>query len=112
MDYIDIYKKHYREAYDRDFSMPEDKEISKEFWDKAPKDIEWGKQKGLIKGQSLHDWMEAKVYKRVNITDKMRRTIVGSQFIPDELLAEHYGLSRTTVAKIRSSHNESLEVSS
>jgi biotin operon repressor len=42
----------------------------------------------------------------------MRRTIVSSQFIPDELLAEHYGLSRTTVAKIRSSHNESLEVSS
>lgn len=112
MDYIDIYRKNYRTAYDRDFSMPEDKEISKEFWDKAPKDIEWGKQMGLIKGQSLHDWMEAKVYKRVNITDKMRRTIVSSQFIPDELLAEHYGLSRTTVAKIRSSHNESLEVSS
>jgi hypothetical protein len=112
MDYIDIYRTNYREAYDRNFSMPHDKKISKEFWDKAPKDIEWGKQRGLIEGQSLQDWMEAKKFTRVNVTDKMKRTIVSSEFIPDELLAEHYGLSRTTIAKIRSSHKESLEVSS
>lgn len=113
MDYIDIYRKNYREAYDREFSEPKDKEISKEFWDKAPKDIEWGKQHGLIKGQSLHDWMESKAPRRVNITDKMKKTIeTSSEFIPDELLAEYYGLSRTTVSKVRSQYRESLEVSS
>ncbi len=108
MDYIDIYRKHYRTAYDREFSEPEDKEISKEFWDKAPKDIEWGKKHGFIQGQSLQDWMESKAPRRVNITDRMKQTILSSsEFIPDELLAEYYGLSRTTVSKIRGKEKKS-----
>lgn len=104
MDYIDIYKKEYKEAYKREFSTPRDKEISKEFYERARKDIKWGKDKGLIKDMCMEDYIVAMGQSKGKITDKVRKAVVEAHFIPHQLLADYYGLHKSTISKIRTEH--------
>lgn len=108
MDYIDIYQKNYKKAYERDFSDPEDKKISKEFVAKARKDIQWGKDNGLIHEMCMEDYIKTQTRFRGNITDRIRKTVIEADFMPDQLLADYYGLSVCSISKIKKAHRESL----
>lgn len=110
MDYIDIYKKNYREAYERNFSKQEDKDISKEFYKNARKDIEWGKEKGLIKEMCMQDYIQSMTKDVGRITDRVRKIVIEAKFIPVTLLADHFGIHPSTISKIRTQHKyEQLE---
>ncbi len=108
MDYIDIYKKNYRKAFDREFSEPEDKEISKEFVAKARKDIQWAKDNGLIQEMCMEDYIKSQTRFKGTVTDRIRKTVIEAEFIPEQLLADYYGLSVCTISKIKKAHRESL----
>lgn len=109
MDYIDTYIKNYKKAYEREFSEPQDKEMSKEFVAKARKDIQWGKDNGLIHEMCMEDYIKTQTRFRGNITDKIRNTVIEAEFMPDQLLADYYGLSVCSISKIKRAHRESLE---
>lgn len=104
MDYIDIYQKNYKKAYERDFSDPEDKKISKEFVAKARKDIQWGKDKGLIKEMCMHDYIESMTKDVGRVTDRVRKAVIEAKYIPIALLADHFGIHPSTISKIRTQH--------
>ncbi len=109
MDYIDTYKKQYRKAFDREFSEPEDKKISEEFVAKARKDIQWGKDNGLIQEMCMEDYIKTQTRFKGTVTDKIRKTVIDSSgLIPEQLLADYYGLSVCTISKIKKAHKESL----
>tara|TARA_A100000171_G_scaffold81_1_gene92 strand:+ start:6310 stop:6657 length:348 start_codon:yes stop_codon:yes gene_type:complete len=108
MDYIDRYKRNYKKAFDRDFSSPEDKKISREFVAKARKDIQWGKDNGLIQEMCMQDYIKTKTRFRGTITDRIRKTVIEAEFMPDQLLADYYGLSVCSISKIKRAHRESL----
>lgn len=111
MDYIDIYKKNYKKAYEREFSDPQDKKLSKEFIANARKDIQWGKDNGLIQEMCMEDYIKTQTRFRGTVTDRIRKVVIEASFMPDQLLADYYGLSVCSISKIKKAHRESLESS-
>lgn len=99
MDYID----RYRQARRNKFASDEDKKIQKEFPDLVLKDVEWAKEKNLIRGLSFEEYMDQQAQQRyTEITPEMRKVITLEEpKIPSWIIGQYYDIPPTTVNNIR-----------
>jgi len=99
-DYID----NYREAYDREFSEDGDKDIRKNFWKMARRDIIRAKRTGLIQEICVEDYIQSNYRPYSKISEKTRNIIEKSIDIPAALLSDHLRVSISAIRQIRNKY--------
>jgi len=99
-DYID----NYREAYDREFSEDGDKDIRKNFWKMARRDIIRAKRTGLIQEICVEDYIQSNYRPYSKISEKTRNIIEKSIDIPAALLSDHLKVSISAIRQIRNKY--------